>query len=63
MKRAEPKKELSSKQGEELLGTLKARFEKSMNRHKGFEWPKVEARLEANPQKMWALNEMEESGG
>ncbi len=57
------KKELISKQREELLKVLKARFEKNMNRHKGFEWAKVQAKLEANPAKLWSLNEMEESGG
>ena len=57
------KKELSSKQREELLTTLKARFEKNMNRHKGLEWAKVRARLEANIEKLWSLNEMERTGG
>ena len=58
-----PKKELSPKQREELLTTLKARFEKSMNRHQGLEWTKVRARLEANAEKLWSLNEMERTGG
>ncbi len=57
------KKELSAKQREELLGTLKARFEKNMNRHKGVEWAKVKTRLEANPEKLWSLHEMETTGG
>ncbi len=57
------KKELSSKQREELLKTLKARFEKNMNRHKGLEWAKVQAKLEANNEKLWSLNEMERTGG
>src|SRR6187402_973623 len=57
------KKELSPKQREELLRALKARFEKNMNRHKGLEWAKVEARLEASPQKLWSLHEMERTGG
>jgi hypothetical protein len=57
------KKELSPKQREKLLNTLKARFEKSMNRHKGLEWAKVQAKLEANREKLWSLNEMEETGG
>ncbi len=57
------KKELSSKQREELLRTLKARFEKNMNRHQSLEWAKVQAKLEANAQKMWSLNEMERTGG
>ena len=54
---------LSTKQRDELLTTLKARFEKNMNRHKGLDWAKVQARLEANPEKLWSLNEMETSGG
>src|SRR5204863_336043 len=57
------RKELSPKQREELLRALKARFEKNMNRHKGLEWSKVQARLEANAEKLWSLNEMERSGG
>jgi hypothetical protein len=57
------KKELSKAQREELLKTLKARFEKNMNRHKGVEWGKVQAKLEANPGKLWSLAEMERTGG
>lgn len=57
------KKELSSKQSEELLNTLKARFEKNINRHKGLEWAKVQAKLEANSEKLWSLHLMEETGG
>jgi hypothetical protein len=57
------KKELSPQQREELLKTLKARFEKNMNRHTGLEWAKVQAKLEANPEKLWSLNEMERTGG
>jgi hypothetical protein len=57
------KKELSSKQREELLTTLKARFEKNTNRHQGLEWAKVRARLETNAEKMWSLNDMERTGG
>jgi len=57
------KKELSPKQREELLKTLKARFEKNLNRHKGLDWAKVQARLEANPEKLWSLSEMERTGG
>ncbi len=57
------KKELSAKQCEELLRTLKARFEKNMNRHKGLAWAKVEAKLKANVEKLWSLNEMERTGG
>ena len=57
------KKELSSEQREELLGTLRARFEKNMNRHKRLEWAKVQAQLEANTKTLWSLNEMERTGG
>jgi hypothetical protein len=57
------KKVLSPEQREELLGTLQARFEKNMNRHTGLEWAKVQAKLEANPEKLWSLHEMERTGG
>ena len=57
------KKKLSSEQREELLKTLKVRFEKNMSRHKGLEWAKVQAKLEANPEKLWILDKMEETGG
>ena len=57
------KKELSPEQRKELLGALKARFEKNMNRHKGLEWAKVQAKLEADPEKLWSLHEMERTGG
>jgi hypothetical protein len=57
------KKELSPEQREELLTTLKARFEKNTNRHQGLEWAKVRARLETNAEKLWALNDMERTGG
>jgi hypothetical protein len=57
------KKELSAEQHEELLNTLKARFEKNMNRHKGIEWAKVQAKLEANTEKLRSLDEMEITGG
>lgn len=56
-------KELSLEQREELLRILKARFEKNMNRHKGLEWDKVQAKLEANTEKLWSLNEMEGTKG
>lgn len=56
-------KELSAKQGEDLLETLKVRFEKNMVRHKGLEWAKVRTRLAAEPQKLWSLGEMERTGG
>jgi len=62
-KRMNNRKELSTEQHEELLRTLKARFEKNMGRHTGLEWDKVQARLEANPEKLWSLNEMERTGG
>jgi hypothetical protein len=56
-------RKLSQEQREELLRTLKARFEKDMNRHKHIEWNKVLAKLEANAEKLWSLNEMERTGG
>jgi hypothetical protein len=56
-------KKITPAQREELLGTLKARFEKNMNRHKGLEWAKVETRLKANGERLWSLNEMERTGG
>jgi hypothetical protein len=63
MKSRSSKRGLSEKQGQDLLQTLKTRFEKNMRRHKGLDWPKVRARLEANPGKLWSLNEMERTGG
>lgn len=57
------KKELSLEQRDELLRSLKARFEKNMHRHKGLKWAKVQARLDANTEKLWSLNEMERTGG
>lgn len=57
------RKELSSKDQLTLLNTVKERFEKNMNLHKGIDWAKVQARLEAAPQKLWSLNEMESTGG
>ena len=59
------KKKLSAEQREELLRVLKARFEKNVNHHKGFEWAKVQARLElsAGGEKLWSLSEMERTGG
>jgi hypothetical protein len=57
------KKELSAEQRKKLLTALKARFEKNMNRHKGLEWDKVQAKLEANAEKLWSLNETERTGG
>jgi hypothetical protein len=57
------KKKLPAEQREELLKTLKTRFEKNMNRHKGLEWAKVYAKLQANTEKLYSLNEMEITGG
>jgi hypothetical protein len=57
------KKELSPEQREEILNTLKTRFEKNMNRHRGLEWANPQARLEAHPEKLWSINEMERTGG
>ena len=57
------KKELSPKQRDELLAALKARFEKNLGRHQGLVWAKVQARLEAKPDKLWSLAEMERTGG
>jgi len=63
MKDVETKTELSLEQREELLRALKARFAENMNRHKGLEWAKVKAKLEANAEKLWSLNEMARTGG
>ena len=57
------KKKLSPSHREELLSALKTRFEKNMNRHKGLEWTKIQAKLEASPEKLWSLDEMETTGG
>jgi len=57
------KKDLSPEQREELLRALKARFEETNNRHRDLEWAKVQAKLEANAEKLWSLNEMERTGG
>lgn len=56
-------KKLPSGQQEELLGALKARFDKNMNRHKNVEWVKLQEKLEANLEKLWSLSEMERTGG
>lgn len=56
-------KKLSSEQREELLGILKVRFEKNVDRHKGLKWAELQAKLEAAPGKLWSLNEMERTGG
>ncbi|MFL5236918.1 MAG: DUF4256 domain-containing protein [Rhizomicrobium sp.] len=63
MKGVGPNKKVSPKEAEKLLGVLKARFEKNMNRHKAIEWAKVQAKLEANAEKLWSLHEMENTGG
>jgi hypothetical protein len=63
MKVAKTEKGLSKEQSEELLSALKARFEKNMNRHQGIQWTKVQAKLEANTEKFWSLNEMDRTGG
>lgn len=63
MKGPKTKKSLSTEQREALLGSLKARFEKNMNRHAGLDWAKVTAKLEAHPEKLWSLHEMEGTGG
>jgi hypothetical protein len=60
---ATTKKELPAEQQAELLGTLKTRFEKNLNRHKGLTWANVQAKLQADPGKMWSLQEMESTGG
>jgi hypothetical protein len=57
------KRELSPKEREDLLGILKARFEKHPQRHKGLAWSQVQTRLEANAEKLWSLHEMERTGG
>ncbi len=62
-KKTVSKKELSPKQREDLLMTLKARFENNMNRHKNLKWAEVQARLEAKANKLWSLHEMERTGG
>jgi hypothetical protein len=59
----ERRHDLSSAERKELLRTLKARFEKNSHRHKGVEWAMVEARLDANPERLWSLSEMERTGG
>ena len=63
IKDVKTKKELSPKQRDELLAALKARFGKNMARHQGLVWAKVQARLEAKPDKLWSLAEMERTGG
>ena len=62
-KKPTPKKHLSPTQREALLTAVQARFEKHMNRHKGLQWAKVQAKLAASPDKLWSLHEMESTGG
>ena len=54
---------MTANQRDELVAALKSRFEKNMNRHKGLEWAKIEAKLKANSEKLWSLSEMERTGG
>jgi hypothetical protein len=61
--KAQKRKQLSAAQREALLETLKARFDKHPERHRGLKWADVHARLEANPEKLWSLHEMEQTGG
>jgi len=63
MKSVKTRRELPSEQREELLRALRGRFEKNKSRHEGLEWAKVKAKLEANPEKLWSLGEMERTGG
>jgi hypothetical protein len=58
-----PEKAISLENKKQLLETLKNRFEKNMNRHKGLEWSKIQLKLESNIEKLWSLNEMEKTGG
>src|SRR5438094_10028306 len=62
MKSAEARKQVSPKQRDELLKALKTRFEKNIHRHKGLEWTRVQAKLQADTEKLWSLNEMEING-
>ena len=57
------KNELSPEQADALLSILKTRFEKNVSRHQGFDWAKIQAKLEAEPEKLWSLGEMERTGG
>jgi hypothetical protein len=57
------KKKVNAEQQVEIILSLRARFEKNMNRHKSIKWADVQAKLEANPSKLWSLNEMEKTGG
>jgi len=59
----ENKKQLTPEQNKEIIGLLKARFEKNKSRHQGLEWAKVQTKLEVHPEKLWSLTEMETTGG
>ncbi len=63
MKAAKTKKTLSAEQRDSLLETLQVRFEKNRARHEGLDWARVKTRLEASPEKLWSLHQMEETGG
>jgi len=63
MKAVRTNKQLSAEQSDKLLSVLKARFDKNMNRHQGLEWDRVKARLDAQAEKLWSLQEMERTGG
>ena len=63
MKNTNNKKKLSADQNKELLGILRSRFEKNMNRHKGLDWATIQAKLATKSDKIWSLNEMEITGG
>ena len=63
MQRVKTIKELSARQRDELLSTLRARFEQNRNRHKDFPWANVQAKLDSRPEKLWSLDRMEETGG
>lgn len=63
MKKTSAKKILSPEQREELLATLKTRFDKNKGRHKGIEWSAVLQKLESDPAKLWSIGQMEETGG
>lgn len=58
-----PERTLTPEQRDELIRTLKTRFERNMHRHPGLDWTDVQARLEARPEKLWSLHEMERTGG
>lgn len=63
MKPADKKRALSAEQRETILETLRTRFESNLHRHRGLDWSGVQARLDAKPEKLWSLNEMERTGG